>query len=143
LRAQPWLVLGPPRGANHHRQPPFDVLWKVGEQGAGRGEVHCHVRRRPLRTGIVHASHHLDALLGGEPVHHLAHLPVADDEQLHTKSSAWSRSIASRRWASRITTVMLRRAAACEIIRSGNSSSSPTTRAPISGSARRRSPTAH
>ena len=112
---------------------------------AGRRKVDGDIRRPPLVPAIVDASDDLDVLTGGQLLDQPAHLAVADDQQFqaHAKNSSCRRCMACGRSLCRRTTVMFRRDAACEIIFSGTSSSTPTTRAAISGSFRSRSPTAH
>src|SRR6185503_2601012 len=115
---------------------------EIFEQRIGGGEIDCDIGGAPLVAPVVDPSGHIDALLGGQGVDQLSHLAVADDEHVHPKNSSCSRCIAWGRSPCRMMTVMLRRAAACEIMRSGTSSSTPTTRAAVSGSVRSRSPTA-
>src|SRR4026209_2570040 len=63
-------------------------------------------------------------------------------QALHGAGEGGPPQAAGARSAWRGTPVMSRRDAACEIIFSGTSSSTPTTRAAISGASRSRSPTA-
>src|SRR6186713_160636 len=136
--------VGVPTGrTDHDRHLQFQIARKVGEERLGRGEVDGDIGGPPLLTPVVDPTRHLDPLLCGQGVDQASHLAVADDQDVHPKNSSCSRCMACGRSACRMITVMLRLAAACEIIRSGTSSSTPMTRAAVSGSVRSRSPTAH